>query len=116
MKVEKLRVGNWVSLICGGHKNEPNDFQWDINHYEYFYERMNEIKPIPLTEEWLIRFGFKVVIGLSFEFNGFETRKDEDVWIVWKLSSYLICIKYVHQLQNLYFALTGKELTISNDG
>jgi len=28
--------------------------------------------------------------------------------------SYLGCVKYVHELQNLYFALTGEELELKN--
>ena len=69
--------------------------------------------PIPLTEEWLFKFGFKLVeshddhlyyleetdfsLNRSFQFNNYYKR---------------IELKYVHQLQNLYFALTGEELTI----
>lgn len=68
-------------------------------------------KPIPLTEEWLLKFGFeyksygygekewKQWNYKGFNLNGFE------------YSSYLK-IDYLHQLQNLYFALTNEELTI----
>ena len=71
-------------------------------------------KPIPLTEEWLLKAGF--------EFKGKRISKDwfylwnDENRIVFALAemqdetgTYLE-IKYVHQLQNLYFALTGKEL------
>lgn len=65
------------------------------------------IKPIPITEEWLLKFGFEkdnmywiddTNIGFTFYKNG---------KIEWNQPKH---IKYVHELQNLYFALTGKEL------
>lgn len=79
--------------------------------------QLNEfIKPIKLTEERLLQCGFKedlsrvswhitsYVIG-EFEIyciDGGESFKYNDVEI-----------KYLHQLQNLYFVLTGKELEIN---
>jgi hypothetical protein len=84
-----------------------------------------QVKPIPLTEEWLWRFGFANNIngfpeidldekrGLSITF-----KKTVDTHIVWFAEKDIIeyteitTLKYVHQLQNLYFALTGKELEI----
>ena len=69
------------------------------------------LRGIILTEEWLIKFGY--------------TKEDSNFWfighIVWEYDKgVFICnkngitLKYVHQLQNLYFALTGKELTLQN--
>lgn len=75
-----------------------------------------EISPIKLTEEWLLKFGLEKYAILS----------ELQVW--WLHDGYRflyqmgdnyhngqlgIQVKYVHQLQNLYFALTGKELTIT---
>lgn len=64
------------------------------------------IEPIPLTEEWLLKFGFKPFVK-DFTKNGIiiHTRKRGYV-----LRKSVPIIKYVHQLQNLYFALTGEEL------
>ena len=71
-----------------------------------------EVKPIPLTEEWLERFGFEYS-----DLNG-----DSGLWkippfqIYGKYNQfiyeYALDVNYVHQLQNLYFSLTGEELTI----
>lgn len=69
---------------------------------------------IPLTEEWLLKFGFKIFpwgwvkksttdIGLRISHPHFHFERDGEN---------LQQIKYVHQLQNLYFALTGEELAI----
>lgn len=77
-------------------------------------------KPIPLTEEWLLKFGFKkrknrhlfhwenkiVISEYKDEFeNFFYPKTGYDI----RFSNE---IKYVHQLQNLYFALTGTHLKL----
>lgn len=79
---------------------------------------LSEFEPIPLTEEWLIKLGgerqdnkymifFVGNMCVSLQAEG-------NLWIElpWdaKDKEEGIIIKYVHQLQNLYFALTGKEL------
>ena len=73
--------------------------------------------PIPLTEEWLLKFGFKkdtegYTLG-RFEIYHFHQKPESDFITAWgySLSTNEMSIKYVHQLQNLYFALTGTELT-----
>jgi len=80
---------------------------------EYLWHE--EAEPIPLTEEWLLKFGFyrgfggepKVEINknISLSYNEGEIFIGDDI--------VLNHIKYIHQLQNLYFTLTGKELTFS---
>ena len=69
----------------------------------------NQINPIELTEEWLLKFGFKSKKGSATLFltdqiywNGFLRIEDH----------YTDKCKTVHQLQNLYFCLTGEELKI----
>ena len=65
--------------------------------------------PIPLTEEWLLRF----------DWNGYKQMninsyfKIDEGGCIWYCNDFTgIVISYVHQLQNLYFALTGEELTM----
>lgn len=76
---------------------------------------MNEYKPIPLTEEILIRLGFKKGIA-GYEKGDFDIRNYGEYWIEYGLQIQGFCpaIKYVHQLQNLFYALTGTELTLNN--
>ena len=73
-------------------------------------------KPIELTETWLEKFGFKMVAGNA----------EKDNYLLWKNKTthnfdfvlnephsnkrIVTPIKYVHQLQNLYYALTNEEL------
>lgn len=71
--------------------------------------------PYELTEEWLLRLGFKKYPW------GFSSEIAKEKRIALTLNDFfafgrqgheLLPIETVHQLQNLYFALTGEELQI----
>ena len=87
---------------------------------------ISEIKPIPLTEEWLVKFGFEKSI---FDDTYIEANKndkcyrfdnpDECYYISYGKQNSMFCsvdygglkyINYAHQLQNLFYSLTGEEL------
>lgn len=130
IKANELRIGNLVVKSDQIHSDSPQYGQIttvyvDKANVDYHYP-LTWYKPIPLTEEWLLKFGFE--------------KYDEIYWFLPNYPSYEICpneplqlflpcettdeseyyvvkdsnckIQYVHQLQNLYFALTGEELTI----
>ena len=124
MKATELRIGNYISredLINGqsrieevieiGRKLISSGPIKVICDYD-------EIQPIPLAEEWLFKFGFekrKKLLGLLvFSKSGFDLHFVNGKWEFYVMGSSCILakIKYVHQLQNLYFALTGEELEI----
>lgn len=112
MKTSELRIGNYITQPNGDNsvfRLEAEDEE--VNTYPIEY-----ISPIPLTEDWLVKFGF-IDDQISFELNGFMLgwyRNDEFYYLPTNQITVRnkIQIKYVHQLQNLYFALTGEELTI----
>ena len=126
MKASELRLGNWVQTkkyqtkvivkhIYSEHMIGCGDLNDD---YDEFDPMIEDIEPIPLTEEWLVKFGFeykemyyqsKYLVALN------------DCFIIAERVTGLFYVdapnnelKHVHQLQNLYFALTGKELTIKD--
>jgi len=68
------------------------------------------INPIPLTEDWLRRFGFKESNLALLGFNGIELLRRDGGYLYWNSIPSDRVIKYVHQLQNLYFALTEEVL------
>lgn len=82
----------------------------DINHYidEMF-------RPIVLTEDWLIKYGFDYRDGwIDDYYNGrisLCNNPFEEGWAVENINPNFK-IQYVHQLETLYFALTGKEMKI----
>lgn len=71
------------------------------------------IEPIQLTEEWLLNFGFErqpwglVKGGLLFKDNIKHPCEELTLEIG---NGFRVTAQYVHQLQNIYFALTGEEL------
>lgn len=99
---------------------QPNEFR--IGNYVDFYGRQQQIckedfslpimpfKPLILTEEWLLKFGFEKKQGIMYwEKEGIEIVY-ETLAGFYRLYPRVNPIKYVHQLQNLFFALTEEEL------
>lgn len=77
--------------------------------------KLDYINPIPLTEEWLLKFGFHYTNDewiVLFWVNGRVIFAIEYTGKIFIEAKTRVHIKYVHQLQNLYFALTEEELSI----
>lgn len=70
-------------------------------------------EPIPLSNELLHKLGF-IIIKDSEEFFLGDFRIFLPNFFKYK-DCVLNKIKYVHQLQNLFYALTGKELTLKTE-
>jgi hypothetical protein len=104
IQANKLRIGNYVFLKSKNKIWEITCGQ-EIDRGKY----SNDFQPIPLTKELLIALGFKR--NLNGWFNEDETFSYSKGYagLGTKRSTK---VDYVHQLQNLYFALTGKELTL----
>lgn len=114
----ELRIGNWVELNGAFGKVQSVD---EFNQIKVFgYYPITPVKPIPLSEEILFKCGFSkgsvwnVGKYLCKEINyGFWiTYKKEKIILDFISAASITEIEYLHQLQNLYFALTGKELEI----
>lgn len=70
---------------------------------------LNEIEPIPITDEWLERFGF----NNSYSKEWWKGEILYNAGFVSKeVPAHGTYVQYVHQLQNLYFAFTGEELEL----
>ncbi|WP_407533773.1 hypothetical protein [Elizabethkingia miricola] len=72
-------------------------------------------KPIELTEEWLIKFGFKLESDAEGEYYenkgvGILILRSDDIHFFFGNPNNKD--KYVHELQNLFYALTGEELKL----
>lgn len=111
MKASELRIGNIVSYGDGELFVDINVFR-DLEHYK--------LKPIPLTEEWLVKFGFEKEYSNYWSHKKSYFEIDKDNYGLWINSvngneyHHGNGFKHVHQLQNLYFALTGEELTLQH--
>lgn len=148
MKASELRIGNFIGWYEPKHEILPVKVNGIVGKmiyaqvnctFQQCHENYQSFKPIPLTEEWLLKFGlFKLIDNRDkwycedkgvFSFHGkihssdyFISTNDfkifhlciatlDDGMESWE---YLTELKYVHQLQNLYFALTNEELTYEN--
>ena len=118
MKANEFRLGNLVKCPEGfGQVTQIQDREvLVVDEIGYI---MEEIKPIPLTEEWLLKFGFEkierddccwytLLIPSKYDFNILWDKGDSANGM--SIEDYPVKCKHVHQLQNLYFALTGEEL------
>jgi hypothetical protein len=112
MEATELRIGNLVQW-----SDETQIVPITITRLGNFSVGMESIKPIPLTEEWLLNFGFE-----KYHSNMFV--KEGRLTVNWYLlhEYYFISfnhkrveLKYVHQLQNLYYSLTGTELSLAQN-
>ena len=126
MKTSELRVGNYIKLMLN-----DEDFavvQVTLNDLEAVDNKKGVYEPMPLKEEWLLKHGFFVE---NFDYS-IPISECKEVWLTLipqdeECTAYSVCvtqtdededdqnvflsdISYVHQVQNLYFALTGNEL------
>ena len=124
MFTNELRIGNWVQRIGFPLKVtgiKGTDVWVDGNGAELEYYIYDGINPISLTEEWLVGFGFEPIMGNVFA-KWLDRWEGRLIFIDPTLRFYGIeqngsilftsgnNFNKVHQLQNLYFALTGDEL------
>jgi len=111
MKANELRIGNWVEQPNDGVTRVTailNDLQ--IKTETGYIDKY--CRPIPLTEEWLLKFGFRGNERQRVKrFVGLEIYT-KDLWRYNTKGNNALVVEYVHQLQNLYFALTGEELEL----
>lgn len=134
MKPNELRIGNWFKYkdspkLNDKHRNNyaqiiGDDIVWMEENERDDIDEL--VEAIPLTEEWLERFGFKkkedgwhlildnwskIVVADDFSFglsDRAETSYDGREGDFLAFGNDIL--DSVHRLQNLYFALTGKEL------
>lgn len=135
MNAQELRIGNYVKLSSESpwaehHKdvfivtrieeradkmfpNATHSVNIFLNKLIKFSQFNFLIDPIPLTPEWLVKFnGYEHDGFWRLPFGGIDLDIKEHVTL-WG-GYYVEHITTVHQLQNLYFALTGREIEISN--
>ena len=122
IQAKELRIGNWAYSPIMEDNIKVDCITGSIN-----------VEPIPLTEEWLIKFGFeldgeqingkyyKKQLNYSSGFTDYlsigDKGDDKSPIYLFDLTSdygkFFVLpyhYKHVHQLQNLIFALTGEEL------
>lgn len=121
----ELRLDNWVK------DSDDKVIQVSFKTFELLNDLDTySVYPIPLTEEILLKCGFEKYLGMNKTSEYFvirETKRDRyinhlrlykspsnigDRFILDNIKSIYRQIKYLHEVQNLYLPLTGKELVI----
>lgn len=134
MKINDLRIGN---VVWGNYSGEmivsainPHEGMNNSELGVYLrknkllpsgYYRLKDVKPIKLSQEWAEKLGFNVIRGgisydkeklcLYFGDTILSGGKGRTYFNSWAILDYTP--RYVHQLQNLYFALYGVELLVN---
>lgn len=120
MKANELRIGNLVSEmvletvpISG---IEPKHVWVTVNDELQYHLDVYSLIPIPLTEEWMNKLGFEGIENPNHT-NSIVYTNHSNIEIIYSKFGYNlrdinVQVKYVHSLQNLFFALTSEELII----
>lgn len=115
MDVKELRLGNLIEYdgkVCEVKEIEEAGLVVLFEDGDCIWVDVWQFSPIAITEKWLLKFRFEKgeflrncwdndELSISFE-NGI---------VIFGLINSVVEIRYVHQLQNLYYCLTQKELT-----
>lgn len=128
INANELRIGNWITILR--QYNQGGNYPYEIAHghdIEEIEGNGEAVDPIPLTPEIFEKCGF-VFNKNSLSYRVFSHKEE---WILsaqqtmdkscFKIGlpidnrsdRYMTSLKSLHELQNLYFALTGKELEIN---
>jgi hypothetical protein len=130
IEARELRIGNFVDCERPLYDEKfitVESVSFDSINLNFREYELEKLQPIPLTEEWLLKFGFE----LETDDGDVKYYEIQRFWyyVIFDHGDVRLDIKtgknithtvfymderfqYVHQLQNLYFALTGEELTI----
>jgi len=119
LNTKELRIGNYVSCSAGDIKRIESGSE--IDHL------VDSEIPILITEDLLIKGGF-VISGnensikyyrhiesslcIAVEAGNFSFRFCDKIGDFTLRNNVVVEIKYVHQLQNLFFCLVGKEMPL----
>lgn len=119
IKANELRIGNFYFFVSPmkGDKSITELCNWtEALDFEAYGE------PIPLTPEILKQFDFKTYED-DEDWKNRKFKNGRFILTLYKNGRCMFCVRardnvriadiyFVHQLQNIYFALTGEELPI----
>ena len=118
---QELRIGNYVEYRIQDELDERKEW-WELSIIDSSDLQIlesgidDDYRAIPLTEEILLKFGFEKRDKINPPFRNYQYVFMKNGFLIGSdfLFHYISGnteLKHVHQLQNLYFALTGEELT-----
>ncbi len=106
----ELREGNFI--FYSGQIVQLNEKNIDL----VYLRNSGSVEGVDLNVTWLENFGFFYVTSTeelyTFYLNGVKIELSDDFAMVNIHNTDAKKIRYVHELQNLFFALTGNELIL----
>jgi hypothetical protein len=129
IKAEELRIWNYLERnglmqVTAIHKSKIKIYDhFNKKEHEYFF-LASTFKGLPITEELLLKAGFTKTIGFWIKLgeDSFEVSPMDGKWFVYFRNfnkgtlDEFVCLRkdvlYWHTLQNLFYSITGKELTL----
>lgn len=143
MKANELRIGNLVAInnekhhlkmkaipliVCGIEKIRPDESAKILLNYPKEQENIvipafsqfeEFVNPIELTGQFMTFFGLKETFMGTYSIwdfedfgRSFDVTQDSNGF-TFQIHGDFIEIKYVHELQNIHFIITGEELAIA---
>lgn len=116
--VKELRIGNYVKPISNNGREGNIGTVFAINRYQVSVNDNNNpydyhiLEPILITEDILKKCNFvKQECDDTVVFYNRSMELDANLCLKVGISN--IEVKYLHQLQNLFFDITGKELEVN---
>ena len=121
MNKNQIRSGNYLMLLgetrkvdCVFNIPKRRDMYW-VKCIGIIETKIIHFKPIPLTQEWLVNFGF--INDNGTEYPNYKLSFYTCMWRDGKTNfcnnhGFIKYLKYVHELQNLFYAIEGKELEL----
>lgn len=132
INVKELRIGNLVNYHIVDSLDERKEW-YEVIFIEHEdlrilsdYHDEKDYKPIPLTEETLLKCGF---VRELYYFNAYDINVEgyylDDIHIILYNDKYILCGEYdgmvyemreisgLHEIQNLYYELYRKELEVN---
>ena len=122
MKTKELRLGNYIEDVFDIKRYEVRqldleDFSAMLNYRNSNHQ--NTYKPVKLNNEWIKSFGFENSKTQDKFFTkdntiGISTADDKFRFIQGNFVCQIVLreIEFVHELQNLYYAITNVELSV----
>jgi hypothetical protein len=119
MKAQELRVGNLVWVDTGIYNRLPTSItalSRELFRCKDGIFSTVKFEPIPVDEDWLLRFGFKKRNDKTFTYDRFILYfvSKYEFWYMndRRTNVYFTKVEFVHELQNIIFAMNGEELEV----
>lgn len=116
----EIRIGNllWPDAPVQGYFFVSEIIEDAVNLENTFIKKFSEVEPVPITSEFLRQAGF--VYGRKFcgsDFYDLKLKRDflgNEAWEFRRNNKELRDMQYIHQVQNLYYAISGEELRFAS--